>query len=98
MPRNDWSTCGFDVDQGALCPKGWAEDSHWLVCNAVYTSAFTNSTDVLKSGYAEKMFPTVELQLAKAAWRLAGWLNALVESVYSKEHDSQQTPQYKQGL
>lgn len=97
VPRKDWSTCGFDV-QGAACPKGWAEDSHWLVCSAVYTSTFTNTTDLLKDGYAEKMFPIVELQLAKASWRLAGWLNALVDSVYSSEHDTQQRLQYKQVL
>ncbi|EME46189.1 hypothetical protein DOTSEDRAFT_70244 [Dothistroma septosporum NZE10] len=99
VPRNDWSSCGFDVNQGALCPKRWAEDSHWLVCSAVYTQAFANTTDLLKTGYAERMFPIVELQLAKASWRLAGWLNALVDSVYSAEHDSQpDKPEFKQGL
>lgn len=97
VPRKDWSACGFDVDQGAQCPKAWAEDSHWLVCKAVYTSTFTNATDLFKTGYAEKMFPIVELQLAKASWRLAGWLNALVESVYSGQ-ESEYVTQYKQAL
>lgn len=85
IPREDWAGCGFEIEKGDLCAKAWAEDSHALVCNAVYSRSVTNSTDLMKDGYAKEMFSVVELQLAKAAWRMAGWLNTLVDGGHDEE-------------
>ncbi|CAK4034510.1 nuclease PA3 [Lecanosticta acicola] len=92
VARNHWARCDFEISKGDHCPKRWAEDSHALVCNAVYHMPFSNTTDLMNTGYARDAFPTAELQLAKAAWRLAGWLNHLVTytpvdfEVASNEH------------
>lgn len=37
------------------------------------------TTDLAESGYAEGAYPIVEMQVSKAAVRLAAWLNRLVE-------------------
>lgn len=90
IPREHWPGCGFEIEKGDLCAKAWAEDSHALVCNEVYSHSVSNSTDLMKDGYAKEMVPVVELQLAKAAWRMAGWLNALVDDGHDEKFSSEQ--------
>lgn len=65
-----------DIERGTYCPELWAKDSNAIVCDYAY-GRYENGTDLLKSGYAEGAFHIVENQLAKAAWRTAGWLNAI---------------------
>lgn len=52
-----------------------------------------NGSDLLLDGYAKGAFHIVENQLAKAAWRTAGWLNAIAStylgSSYGPEAEAQ---------
>ena len=57
----------------------WAKDSNAIVCDYAY-GRYTNGSDLYKDGYAAGAFHIVELQLAKAAWRTAGWLNTLANA------------------
>lgn len=49
----------------------------------MYSQAF-NGTDVATSGYAEGAYPIVEIQVAKAALRMATWFNKLVDGRYKE--------------
>lgn len=68
--------CEWDIDRGTYCPELWAQDSNAIVCDYAY-GRWVNGTDLLTSGYAAGAFHIVENQLAKAAWRLSGWLNTI---------------------
>lgn len=70
--------CDFDARRGTYCPELWAKDSNSIVCDYAY-GRYVNDTDLLDSGYAAGAIHIVEQQLAKAAWRLSGWLNSLAE-------------------
>jgi hypothetical protein len=79
-PPSAWTAgCEFDIYRGALCPERWAQDSNAIVCDYAY-GRYTNGSDLYKDGYAAGAFHIVELQLVKAAWRTAGWLNTLASA------------------
>lgn len=73
--------CEWDVNRGTYCPELWAQDSNALVCDYAYgrlPAGYDNGTDLLNdSDYAKGGIHIVENQLAKAAWRLSGWLNTI---------------------
>lgn len=71
--------CNFDIHRGTYCPELWAQDSNAIVCDYAY-GRYVNGSDLLLDGYAKGAFHIVENQLAKAAWRTAGWLNALASN------------------
>lgn len=96
VPRSEWDLCGFDVRRGTYCPELWARDSNGIVCTYAY-GKYTNGSDLLSSGYAKEAFPIVELQLAKAAWRLAGWLNAIAAIHFGVEGFDMSLPGLTQG-
>jgi hypothetical protein len=79
-PYSEWTAgCEFEINRGTLCPERWARDSNALVCDYAY-GRYTNGSDLYKDGYAAGAFHIVELQLVKAAWRTAGWLNTLANA------------------
>ena len=79
-PLFEWTAgCEFEINRGTLCPERWARDSNALVCDYAY-GRYANGSDLYKDGYAAGAFHIVELQLAKAAWRTAGWLNTLANA------------------
>lgn len=65
------------------CAVHWARESNRWTCDYIYAHLGDNETDLATSGYALGAFPIVELQISKAALRLATWLNKLVEGVES---------------
>lgn len=76
MPRDKWLLAG-DPSQALYWAQQWAEDSNAINCDFVY-GRYRNGSDLyLDNGYAKDAFPIVELQIAKAAWRLGGWLNGI---------------------
>ena len=77
-PIDEWAGCQWDIDRGTYCAEKWAQDSNAIVCDYAY-GRLVNGSDVYKDGYAAGAFHIVELQLAKAAWRTAGWLDAIAE-------------------
>lgn len=79
-PISEWTSgCEFEITRGTWCPELWARDSNAIVCDYAY-GRYTNGSDLYKDGYAAGAFHIVELQLAKAAWRTAGWLNTLANA------------------
>lgn len=56
----------------------WATDSNAYVCSTVIPNGVSavESTD-LSGAYYKKAIPVIELQVAKAGYRLAAWLNLI---------------------
>ncbi len=52
----------------------------------MYSQIF-NGTNLQTSGYAEAAYPIVELQVSKAALRLASWLNTIVAADYNMDRE-----------
>lgn len=79
-PQSEWTAgCEFEINRGTFCPERWARDSNAIVCDYAY-GRYINGSDLYKDGYAAGAFHVVELQLVKAAWRTAGWLNTLANA------------------
>ena len=79
-PISEWTSgCEFEINRGTWCAERWARDSNAIVCDYAY-GRYTNGSDLYKDGYAAGAFHIIELQLAKAAWRTAGWLNTLANA------------------
>ena len=71
---------GLKVDEKIDSAMIWARDANKFVCSAV----IPNGPDAVRnqelSGqYYESAIPVVQKQIAKAGFRLAAWLNAIVE-------------------
>ncbi|KAF2006737.1 nuclease PA3 [Amniculicola lignicola CBS 123094] len=79
QPTYEWLSCMNTVDP-LPCALHWAEESNAWTCSYVY-KGLDHTTDLATSGYAEMAFPIVELQVSKAALRLATWLNSLALTV-----------------
>lgn len=76
IPRHKW-LLAQSPDQALYWAEQWAKDSNGLNCDFVY-GRYVNGSDLyLENDYAKDAFPILELQIAKAAWRLGGWLNAI---------------------
>lgn len=79
-PTANWLEC-IDPFSPVECALAWARESNAWTCAYVYHDRLNNETDLLLNGYAQGAFPVVELQISKAALRLATWLDLLaVES------------------
>lgn len=74
---DSWLTCS-DPSTPIQCATQWAEESNKWTCGYVY-SRLHDDEDLGLNGYADGAVPIVELQISKAAYRLATWLNKLVE-------------------
>ncbi|KAJ7031941.1 S1/P1 nuclease [Mycena alexandri] len=58
-----------------VCPLAWAVDSNKVDC----FSFQTGGTDLCTSGYYTGAVPIIEIQIAKGGYRLAAWLNVLID-------------------
>lgn len=66
-----------DPSKAVECATRWARESNKWTCDYVYSRVNTSS-DLAADGYAAGAVPIAELQISKAALRLATWLNKLV--------------------
>lgn len=72
-----WLT-GIDLSDAVSSAMIWATDSNAYVCTTVMPNGVAATEDVDLSGaYYTKALPIVELQVAKAGYRLAAWLNLI---------------------
>jgi hypothetical protein len=76
---DDWQSMALHISLKGirvpvLTPKAWAEDSHKIAMEFVYTAKENRK---VKKEYLLKAQAITELQLGKAGWRLAMWLNKL---------------------
>ncbi|KAJ3580002.1 hypothetical protein NPX13_g569 [Xylaria arbuscula] len=82
IPTSEWVSC-TDPGRPEGCSLIWARDTNEWTCDYVYSQLF-NNTDVATSGYAEGAHPIVEIQVAKAALRMATWFNKLIDGHYKE--------------
>lgn len=85
IPTSQWISCS-DPATPVQCAMEWAVDANQWNCDYIYSQNF-NATDLLTSGYFEGAYPIVEIQMSKAALRLATFLNNLVEARYDKDRE-----------
>jgi hypothetical protein len=74
-----WIT-GDDISDVVTTASRWASDANALVCTVV----MPNGVAALQKGdlyptYYNSVIPTIELQISKAGYRLANWLNTIYE-------------------
>ncbi|RDL30671.1 Phospholipase C nuclease [Venustampulla echinocandica] len=69
---------GMDISDAVTSSMIWATDSNSYVCSSVMPNGSTETENVDLSGdyYAEAL-PIIQLQIAKAGYRLAAWLNLI---------------------
>jgi S1/P1 Nuclease len=84
-PTAQWLSC-VDPSTPTHCALEWARDANGWTCDYLYSQIF-NGTNLATSGYAEGAYPIVELQVSKAALRLAAWLNAIVAGAYNMNRE-----------
>jgi hypothetical protein len=71
-----WVACS-DPSTPIECATTWATESNKWTCDYVYRRLHGDE-DLGYNGYADGAVPIIELQISKAAYRLATWLNKLV--------------------
>ncbi|TKA63452.1 hypothetical protein B0A49_09752, partial [Cryomyces minteri] len=71
---------GIDIKDPVGSAMVWARDTNAFVCSTVLSDgvAAVNGTQ-LDGPYYDKSVPVIKLQIAKAGYRLAAWLNLLAE-------------------
>lgn len=72
---------GLDVKDAKGTALEWATDANTFVCSKVMpdgASALTSSADLYPT-YYDGVIDTIQLQVAKAGYRLAKWLDAIAE-------------------
>ena len=68
----------MDISDAISSAMVWASDSNAYVCSTVMPDGVAATEDVDLSGdYYNTVLPTVQLQFAKAGYRLAAWLNLI---------------------
>jgi len=74
---SSWLT-GIDIDDAQSSAMVWASDANAYVCSTVMPDGYTVlEKEDLSTTYYKTAIPVIELQLAKAGYRLAAWLNLI---------------------
>jgi hypothetical protein len=69
---------GIDINDATSSAMIWASDSNAYVCTTVMPNGVEATQEVDLSGdYYTSVLPVVQLQFAKAGYRLAAWLNLI---------------------
>jgi len=76
-----WLT-GMDLFDPVTSSLIWAEDSNALICSTVLKGGVEAvEGQELGGAYYEAAVPVLELQIAKAGYRLAKWLDLITQSL-----------------
>lgn len=68
----------MDIDDAISSAMVWASDTNAFVCSEVMPNGVSATETVdLGGAYYTAVLPTVKLQIAKAGYRLAGWLDLI---------------------
>ena len=71
---------GIDLADPVTTSLAWAEETNKFVCTAVLPAGAEGVRDQELNGtYYENAAPVVKLQVAKAGYRLAKWLDLIVQ-------------------
>ncbi|KAI1392392.1 S1/P1 nuclease [Hypoxylon trugodes] len=74
-----WNT-GVNLDDPIQTAMGWANESNAVVCTHVFPEGPKSIVgQELAGDYYEKAAPVIELQVAKAGYRLAAWLDLIAD-------------------
>lgn len=74
---SSWLT-GIDLSDPITTAMSWATDSNAYVCSTVIPNGISAVENVDLSGaYYNSAIPVIELQIAKAGYRLAAWLDLI---------------------
>ncbi|KAI1260348.1 putative nuclease S1 precursor [Xylariaceae sp. FL1019] len=77
---------GIVLDNAIATSMGWANESNAIVCSHVFPEGPAAIVGQELAGeYYEKAAPVIELQVAKAGFRLAAWLDLIAERVAGEE-------------
>ncbi|PBP25608.1 nuclease s1 [Diplocarpon rosae] len=77
---------GMDLRDPVTTSLGWAEETNKFVCTAVLPAGREGVQDQELNGtYTENAAPVIKLQVAKAGYRLAAWLDLIAEAQVEKE-------------
>ncbi|OCK80816.1 S1/P1 nuclease [Lepidopterella palustris CBS 459.81] len=75
--KSSWLS-GINIDDPITTAMGWATDSNAYVCSTVLPDGVSAvSGQELDGSYYTTAVPVIELQIAKAGYRLAAWLNLI---------------------
>ncbi|KAL8668935.1 MAG: hypothetical protein Q9224_007765, partial [Gallowayella concinna] len=72
--KAEWISCS-DVKNAGACALGWAQDANRINC--LYVLKVDETGQELEGGYYTGAKPYIELQIAKAGYRLGSWVNNL---------------------
>ncbi len=79
---------GIDVTNAVNTTMIWAAESNSYVCSTVMPQGVDSvSGQDLSGSYYTSVIPVVELQIARAGYRLAAWLDAMVASTEAENAD-----------
>ncbi|KAI1125626.1 putative nuclease S1 precursor [Nemania abortiva] len=85
--RTSWVT-GLLLDDPIATSMVWANESNAYVCSHVFPEGpAAIAGQELAGEYFEKAAPVIELQVAKAGYRLAAWLDLIAERMVGAEED-----------
>ncbi|CAG8556411.1 5938_t:CDS:2 [Paraglomus occultum] len=73
-----WVSCIGASQDAKQCPLQWATDSDALNCQVVWGYVLANPDVDLDGEYYNSVVPSIDLQLAKAGYRLGTFLNQLL--------------------
>ncbi|KAK4548482.1 hypothetical protein LTR36_009392 [Oleoguttula mirabilis] len=78
--KSSWVS-GLDIADAKTTALGWATDANQYVCSVVIPGgqSAVKKSDLYPT-YYNSAIGTIELQVAKAGYRLAAWLDAIAES------------------
>jgi hypothetical protein len=69
---------GIDLSDAQTTAMSWATDSNAFVCTEVMPNGISAVLkEDLSTTYYDAVMPTIKLQIAKAGYRLAAWLNLI---------------------
>ncbi|KAK5011502.1 hypothetical protein LTR39_004506, partial [Cryomyces antarcticus] len=90
---------GIDIKDPVGSAMVWARDTNAFVCSTVLSDgvAAVNGTQ-LDGPYYDKSVPVIKLQIAKAGYRLATWLNLLAEGHAGRADGSKMVDESDEGL
>jgi len=80
---------GDDIDDVITTATAWASDANAFVCSVVMpngAAALTAMKDLYPT-YYDSVLPTIELQIAKAGYRLANWLDLIYTTEVATKRD-----------
>ncbi|KAJ5958939.1 uncharacterized protein N7479_006089 [Penicillium vulpinum] len=80
-------TKGDDISNTIKTASRWASEANALVCTVVMPDgAAALQTGDLYPGYYNSAIGTIELQIARAGYRLANWLDQIYKKKVAKQH------------